>query len=220
MFVIGYPKSGNTWLCYLLAYCLNSEYDDIDEPGVHPRDEYQRKYVKGGFAHPSYQDKVGKILKTHNISGEDISKPLVYIVRDGRDVLVSYYFFKKSFLKENTPAFHDFVKFYSKEWANHVKKYLELENIIPVKYEELSDSPKNVLENVFSKLNLKVVGNIINESINLFSFNKLANRKRGCEDRASFFRKGIVGDWKNHFSKQDIRVFNNNTREVLKLLEY
>jgi len=57
MYVFGYPKSGNTWLCYLLAYCLNTEYDDLDEPDIHPGDEYQRSFVKGGLAHCSYEKK-------------------------------------------------------------------------------------------------------------------------------------------------------------------
>ena len=54
MYVVGYPKSGNTWLCYLLAYCLNSKYDDMDDPGTHPRNEYQRRHVKGGLKHVTY----------------------------------------------------------------------------------------------------------------------------------------------------------------------
>ena len=56
MYVVGYPKSGNTWFCFLLAFCLNAEYDDLDAPGIHPTNEYQRRYVKGGLAHPSYQN--------------------------------------------------------------------------------------------------------------------------------------------------------------------
>jgi hypothetical protein len=29
--VIGYPKSGNTWLNYLLAYYLNAQYIDLSQ---------------------------------------------------------------------------------------------------------------------------------------------------------------------------------------------
>lgn len=220
MLVIGYPKSGNTWLCYLLAYCLNAEYDDHDEPGVHPRDPYQRQYVKGGLGHPSFGSSIGKILKTHFIDPANISGPFVYIMRDGRDVMVSYYFFRKYFLKEDIGEFNEFFQTYARQWTNHIKKYTNREEVIPVKYEDLSQRPQDAIGEIFSRLETPVDAAVIQDALEIFKFEQLSQRERGVEERSSFFRKGIVGDWKNHFSIQDQQKFNEIAGETLDAIGY
>lgn len=65
MLVIGYPKSGNTWFCFLLAYCLNVPYDNLAAPGMHPRDEYQKSLVKGGLPHKSFMNITKGVWHTH-----------------------------------------------------------------------------------------------------------------------------------------------------------
>jgi hypothetical protein len=53
------------------------------------------------------------------------------------------------------------------------------------------------------------------------SFEKLSRgRERGQEDPSSFYRKGVAGDWKNHFSKEDRRVFKEEAGELLIRLGY
>ncbi|NJL52679.1 MAG: sulfotransferase domain-containing protein [Hydrococcus sp. SU_1_0] len=168
MYVVGYPKSGNTWLCFLLAYCLNAEYDDVDAPGVHPTNEYQRGYVKGGLAHQSYQEQVGKILKTH-CQGQELphcDQPIVYLIRDGRDVMVSYYFFNRAYFNPRNFSFAkrflvrirkllrlggtttvskaDFSRFLRQrtgEWVAHVETWLERQPTSIIRYEDLKNCP-------------------------------------------------------------------------------
>lgn len=45
-------------------------------------------------------------------------------------------------------------------------------------------------------------------------------RKSGEQDSQSFYRKGIVGDWKNHFKKEHIRRFKEIAGEALIELGY
>jgi len=110
MYVVGYPKSGNTWFCYLLSYCLNAEFDDYDVPGVYPINESIRKCVNGKLKHKSYQGHLGKILKTHWLKPlHKTNEPIIYLVRDGRDVMVSYYHYEygyklsKKLIKKGLP---------------------------------------------------------------------------------------------------------------------
>ena len=247
MYVVGYPKSGNTWLCYLLAYCLNSKYDDMDDPGTHPRNEYQRKHVKGGLKHVSYESELGPVLKTHRlrIANQDDS-PVIYLVRDGRDVMVSYFFYINAFTKKKRLAlkkhfwevashkfgvskietslkrsgFHRFLRQHASEWANHVNTWIARNPTAVVRYEDLHTVPKETLDSLMMRLNAQVLSDIILKAVEMFNFQRLTGRQSGEEDRKSFFRKGIVGDWKNHFSKRDLDCFQHEAGDTLEMLGY
>lgn len=53
------------------------------------------------------------------------------------------------------------------------------------------------------------------------SFTRLAGgRKRGQENVKSHYRKGVPGDWKNHFSDAHIRQFKDRYNQVLVKLGY
>jgi hypothetical protein len=53
-----------------------------------------------------------------------------------------------------------------------------------------------------------------------FSFERQAGRPSGQEDRTSFLRKGVVGDWRNQFSQEAREVFDRYAGEELILLGY
>ena len=53
-----------------------------------------------------------------------------------------------------------------------------------------------------------------------FSFERQADRRPGEEDRSSFLRKGLVGDWRNHFSQQARKTFDWYAGGELLLLGY
>lgn len=242
MFVIGYPKSGNTWLCYLLSYCLNTEYDDYNDPGVHPQDEYQRKYVKGGLAHRCYKKELGMILKTHSFSfNRKPDDKTIYLIRDGRDVMVSYYFYLKNFhptqlmqpkinrisvlsffkkyCKNNELSFSEFIKIYLPQWIEHIEKSLSENIFITISYEALKSNTLGTLQTIFEALSINIPDIIIEDAIEKFAFKRMAKRDVGDEDPKSFFRKGITGDWKNHFSKQDLKFFKKSTQTISHLLD-
>jgi hypothetical protein len=248
MYVVGYPKSGNTWLCFLLAYCLNSEYDDFDAPGIHPRNEYQRQYVKGGLPHTSYQNLVGSVLKTHQLHLKKRDNyPLIYLVRDGRDVMVSYYFYRHTYVNiyqnkqeqgniwqkinynwglkkltadKTSSNLSLFIRKYTSDWIRHVTTWLEKNPNAILRYEDIKAAPEETLDKLMTSFGIKVSPEIICQGIEIFEFQKLAQRKAGEENPQSFFRKGITGDWKNHFSESDIKFFEEKAGELLIKLGY
>jgi len=114
IFIIGYPKSGNTWLTRLIADTLDSPMVGGDNP-IDQADKKQR-YL-GDFviykSHYSEQSKPDYIRKYSFI---------LYIVRDFRDVLVSGFFFnhkgssEDKYTIENTlnHRFHPSHRYYFK----------------------------------------------------------------------------------------------------------
>lgn len=240
MFVIGYPKSGNTWFCYLLAYCLNAEYDDFDDPGVHPRSEYERRYVKGKLAHRSWQRQTGRILKTHKLElGSTSDERIAYLVRDGRDVIVSYFhYLRNSFpdtfhrainksklqriykLLSDCNDFSLFMRRFTPEWVTHVNQWLDKSPDAIIYYEDLTSCPAATLKKLFSTLQVEVDDSVIQQALEVFSFGNMAKgddvEKRG----GSFYRKGITGDWKNHFSLKDMNYFKTKAGDTMSRLGF
>lgn len=238
MFLVGYPRSGNTWACYLLAYCLNCKYDDYDDPGVHPRDEYQRKFVKGGLLHASFEGTMGGIFKTHALEIEHPAfRPLIYVIRDGRDVMVSYFHYKKEIIArpasgQQPPGnghsdkqiqhglFSGFVRKYTDEWVNHVDSWMKKSPDCIIKYENLLSDPVLTLKNIFETLDVDVHARVIRESLGIFDFQIMSGRKAGVENNDSFFRKGVSGDWKNYFIDDDLDYFYSKAKNILSEFNY
>lgn len=53
------------------------------------------------------------------------------------------------------------------------------------------------------------------------SFSNMTDgRKRGQEDRTSHYRKGVPGDWKNHFNNEHVRLFKKRYNDLLVKLGY
>ena len=53
------------------------------------------------------------------------------------------------------------------------------------------------------------------------SFEKYSGgRTAGQEDKENFFRKGVVGDWANHFDEASLAAFNMCTGDLMQDLGY
>ena len=62
--IIGYPKSGNTWINYLLAYSFNAKYFDA------PQEE---QYISGGRLPPYTSNKNLQARAFQNFSPQEIT---------------------------------------------------------------------------------------------------------------------------------------------------
>ncbi len=141
----------------------------------------------------------------------------IHIIRDGRDVIVSLWFNNLRVAPEQTkrrwPSFCECVAEGVREWAediqkaqafgvNHPDRYLEL------RYEDLHDSPETSIKRVLEFLDVDASIPMIAQCRQAGEFRTLARgRDRGQEDQADFFRKGVIGDWKNHFDKASLDLF-------------
>jgi len=48
----------------------------------------------------------------------------------------------------------------------------------------------------------------------------VSGREPGSEDQTAELRKGIVGDWRNHFTREAAEVFERHAGKELLLLGY
>jgi hypothetical protein len=173
----------------------------------------------------------------------------IHMVRDGRDVAVSMAFHRsketdrymsKDVMKELdskigqiTPASSlrnlpdRFIATVANTWQQEVRtcgrqgKKLFGESYLEIRYEDLHEAPEPVIRKVLAFLQAEASNNIVRSCLHKTQFEAMSGgRKSGEEDVKSFFRKGIVGDWKNVFSERNISQFGAIAGDLLKQLGY
>jgi hypothetical protein len=92
-FVVSYPRSGNTWTRFLIANLVHSEkevsFTNIEK--LIPDTSSQSNRALKSTPHP-------RIIKTHEYFDQRYPK-IIYIVRDPRDVVLSYYDFQRKYVQ-------------------------------------------------------------------------------------------------------------------------
>lgn len=227
VFLVSYPKSGNTWLRFIIANLLNPE-QEITFRNIEAcvADIYKsKKYIDELQPRPRF-------IKTHDTEYEYYPK-IVYIYRDGRDVAVSFYYYLLG-RGEFVGTFSDFLKFNpgwgAAGWSNHVSKALvhgakHPESIFFIKYEDMLQSQFDIVLNLAKFCNLPNDTKLINKAINdckLSSLKSIEN-KYGGEDKRyqnKFFRQGTSGQWQSIFSKEDLVEYMAIAGQTLSDLGY
>jgi hypothetical protein len=95
------------------------------------------------------------------------------------------------------------------------------ERYTEVRYEDLLERPHEEVGRLLGFLGVDKKDSVVEHCVGSASFEKLSRgRERGQEDPTSFYRKGVAGDWKNHFTEEDRRVFKEEAGELLIRLGY
>jgi len=146
------------------------------------------------------------------------SAKLIVIYRDGRDVVTSDRFFTRDYGGKQ----FDFAEAV-RAWKGDMEAHLagaEHHPVFACGYEALLANGVAVSTSLFRFLGLRHDEPLIKDLVERSSFRFYAGRERGQEDRKRFYRKGVAGDWKNHFSPQDKGLFKEIGGDMLIRLGY
>ncbi|MEN8263810.1 MAG: sulfotransferase domain-containing protein [Nitrospirota bacterium] len=232
VFLVSYPKSGNTWVRFLVGnYITDCKVDFINSHLILPDVHFNPQDCAKISSRPRF-------IKSHKSFISTYPK-VVYIVRDGRDVAVSYYFYqiKIGNFDPNIPFSIFLEKFLEKgfndfgSWSEHVQSWIDKKNIILITYEDLLDDAEKQLEKILLFSNVEVDKNRISRAVKSSSFNHMQKLEVKQHDSSpplmnvknkeiQFMRKGRSGDWKSHFIKEDEERFLNKNKNIMKKLGY
>jgi len=223
-----YPKSGGSWIVSMLGEALRLPCRDI--------------YVKSGFdlfeieKHPWYRDAQGLdipqrcVIKSHEMpDSPEIAFPAidVHLVRDGRDVAVSKFFFERDFCVRNgitksfDRSFDSFVEQSAKEWAGYVLAWHRWPDAIAVSYEAFVNDPAFQLCGLFQRITGTSLDRDLSDRIvEKYSRSNFSASLSTAFKHNTFVRKGVVGDWKNHFSDRNRKAFVSIAGEALRKFGY
>lgn len=223
-----YPKSGGSWIVSMLGEALRLPCRDI--------------YVQPGFdlfevgKHPWYRDAQAVdipklcVIKSHEMPGSPvIAFPAidVHLVRDGRDVAVSKFFFERDFCVRNgitksfDTSFDSFVAQSAKEWAEYVLAWHRQPGAIAISYEAFVNDPAFQLCGLFQGITgVSLDRGLSDRIVEKYSRNNFSASLSSAFKHNTFVRKGVVGDWKNHFSDRNREDFVSIASEALKVFGY
>jgi hypothetical protein len=92
--------------------------------------------------------------------------------------------------------------------------------VLTLSYESLLAQPQETLGQLLRHLELPEDKAIIQDMVRRASFEYTTGRPRGTEDARNFYRKGMAGDWVNHLTAADRKLFAERAGHLLVQLGY
>lgn len=224
--VVEFPKCGGSWVRNMLR-----TYRDTDL-----------------FAHDRvlrHRD----VIMVHRLYRRRFPRPIV-VVRDPRDLYVSFYYYETAFERRDPSSvlfkyfhhdpqrllqedFHDYLRvkllrlthpwfFYSQ----FLDAWLKRAQVCVVRYEDCLAEPETQLIRMLRFLGDDIDLERVERTVQQTSFSAITQarygqtRSPGEEDKTKFHRKGIAGDWRNHFNAASCRLLEKLEGTSLRRLGY
>jgi hypothetical protein len=219
-YVVEYPKCGGSWIARLVR-----SYVGVDA-------RYGRTAVI----------RRGAVLQRHTLYRSYIRKPVV-VVRDPRDVLVSFFFHETwqnpnrkllvrigydpdgdvrenmfRYIRDKLDRPYASNPFFTYE--EFVDSWRGVPHARMVRYEEFYRDTQQAFTDLVKRLGLRAEEDRIRASVEENTFFALTGRQRGETEVTHHKRKGIVGDWRNWFSDEMHEFVLSRQRRLMDKLEY
>lgn len=226
-FIVSFPKSGNTWVRFLLASMLRPDeeisFRNIERyvPDIHKsRDAIERMSTP-------------RFIKSHD-PWFDLFPRFVYVFRDGRDAMISYhrYAVDRGWFEGSLREFvgSDAARRFG-SWNRHTLDALEYAalhpaRVLPIRYEDMLATPADEARRIAVFCNLPVDDDFISRAVDRCRFSRLQEieRRHGGEidgeATAPFFRLGVHGQWRHLPDRSELEPFLAEAREALARLGY
>ncbi|XP_078502816.1 sulfotransferase 1 family member D1-like [Lissotriton helveticus] len=229
LLICTYPRAGTTWISEIVD-CIrnNGEVEKAKRNPIYVRVpflEFAAPCIPSGIE-LLVNSQSPRIIKTHlpvKLLPKTFWKnncKIIYVARNAKDVAVSYYLFHKMSLMYPDPgSWDEFLEKYMTgkvaygSWYEHVMGWWEKRkdhHILYLFYEDMKEDPAREIRKIM-KFMEKELGEEILERIkhhttfkemkdNLMTNYMTIPQCRMDQQEFNFMRKGITGDWKNHFT--------------------
>ena len=221
LFIVSYPKSGNTWTRFLLGNLIYQ-----DEPVTFRNIESR---IPSIYLFSDRQLlRLPRIFKSHDCFDPRYKK-VIYIVRDPRDVTVSAYHYsiKVKLLPDRCPM-EEFVPLFMSgtfgaglladprwgSWYDNVSSWLAMQHsrkFLLLRYEDMLDNAARELHKVADFLGIEATPGRIQRAVELSSADKMREMEKSqskdwqltkeTRQDKPFVRKARAGGWKSEMSE-------------------
>lgn len=225
-----YPRSGSTWLRFMLFESLTGRSADFDV--VNKAIPYVGRHRGAEALLPGS----GRLIQTHELFRAGRQR-IVYLVRDSRAVLLSMY---RQQVRTGYP--NDFEAFVEEfvggnvepfgSWADHVSFWLGPErstrdDLLLVRFEDLKAEPAAILRQILSFVEIEAAGPRLASAIRNNDLNAMKRKEREAPEAAirnrredlPFVGSGSAEGWRE-LEARHIRVVELAVGDVLQRLGY
>ncbi|XP_044134022.1 sulfotransferase 2B1-like isoform X1 [Bufo gargarizans] len=234
-----YPKSGSNWMIQILN--LIKHKGDLEKSNAVPIFMRSPWYEAVGCLEEIQKMKSPRILSSHlphHIFAKSFFKSkakIIYTMRNPKDIIVSLFHYTK-ILKIFEPAenFQNFIedfiqgKVLGGSWFDHIKGWMQMKDdsrFFFITYEELIQDIRGSVVRICKFLGQELDDAQIDLVVKYSTFksmeeNKMTNWSQISpeimdQSKGSFMRKGISGDWKNHFTVAQSEYFDKVYQEKM-----
>jgi len=229
VFIAEYPKSGSTWLTFMLGELLFGQPMDFEvAPQMSPG-------VGSHRAAPVAVAPDGRLLRTHERYRGEYRRG-IYVVRHVADVAVSYYN-HLLLQKVRRIEFKDFLQLLLRgridgygSWADHVNGWLDapVSTVHVVRYEDLHRDPHSTLIATCRFLGREFGHDAVDAAVTGNALDRMRKKEsaarhtvlRNRQDGRFFVRRGAVGDSNLWLDREDFAIVERYAGGALRRLGY
>jgi hypothetical protein len=234
VFLCTYPKSGTTWLGYMIAQFLKQ--DPAEQLDLKTFNRYvpdvNFNYTKRGSLR-EYSDFLDpRFFLCHATYDPNLPR-VVYVLRDPRDVMLSYWHYKKFLSKDFAQSLAEYLQsgnHWPCEWDQHVSSWLLPQNhpnLLVVRYEAMQIDAAGVLRQVLEFAGVDCHQDKLLAAVEASRFNRMrsAEEQFGVHGKAGdpgerFVRKGKSGSWRQEMSECEIQILQERYGQTMQALGY
>ncbi|WP_251923625.1 sulfotransferase domain-containing protein [Salinibacter ruber] len=239
---IALQKTGTQWIQDVLLDPIVYKYSGmtVDKFGgcrrksqAHPIRGLNEPFEKNSI--------VSTISGTYKNYQKDIPKndgknAVFFVIRDPREMVVSWYFSTKNSHIIDHGTMHHVLrnKLREKSKKEGLRYTIDLfdwkgkfevmrswmdkdrhKNIKIVKFEDLTQDSLTTFKNLFNFIDVRIPEDSLKELIHSYSFEVLTGRDKGKEEESSHMRKGNSKSWKKHLDGDLISLLNTKASDII-----
>lgn len=229
VFLVAYPKSGTHWLTYITNQIaklpIKLDKEDYTAIGNIPFLERTTPEQLAMLPSPRY---AYTHLPYHLIPGRNNHKvKYITIARNPKDVAVSQFNFMRDMkLIDFYGEWDEFLSLFMRglgfggsyfEFVLEWWKHREDKNVLFLKYEDMKKDVVKQIDIIANFLGYQLSQGDMEKIAKASTFKAMRENRVGTiesyktvalREGKSFYRKGVVGDWQNYFSDEQLEEFN------------
>lgn len=240
LFNVTYPKSGTNWMIEILNLIKEKGDPTLSKTvPIYARSPWYETLTAKEQIEKMESPRIISSHLQHHIFAKSYFKSkakIIYTMRNPRDVIVSLFHFTKILnFYEDAENFQSFIEDFIQgnalygSWFDHVKGWMQMKDdsrFFFITYEELIQDLRGCVVRICKFLGQELDDTQIDSVVEHSSFKSMKENKMSNwsqlppevmnQSKGSFMRKGIAGDWKNHFTVAQSEYFDKIYQEKMK----